>query len=427
MKARNLIFSAVFCLSLMAPCALWVTQEGLRLQLPAWLTSEDAAYLAGGISESNLKEHLSLASFETEEFQNALDSEIENHIPAKAQVLLINAALQRFAIAASNALMGFDAYPTFFGSKTIYLPQDNALADYPSTKAWTLKRTKKTGEGVVSVAEHEPEKNFYLVVADMSYTSQANPAHALVSDALSTTDYLEVLHECIKGTPNVHLVSLPYDNPQEYYANYYRTDHHWNGFGTIALYDALRRTAQLPYDLPRPETVLSFPGVKTNGSYARDGLMLLNEPVEEPAFDLSHITVQNDTIPPVAQVDGVQSVLAAGPRAEFSFYTEWFGSSFLTAQSPLSNSAALTGKRAVVIMDSYADSLHWLLAPNYAYLRCYRDIRDGEESDVTLLERIEEVDANDVYIIGSTSAFTRPPKYLPHYFDLPEGSSNIQK
>ncbi|MDE8702800.1 hypothetical protein PZH32_07455 [Adlercreutzia equolifaciens] len=419
MKARNTILTSLFCLLLLTPCALWAAQEGLRLPLPDWLTAESATYLSGGISESHLEKHLSLKGFETEELQEALTTEIENHIPFKATVLLANASLQRNAIAASNLVANFEAYPTFFGSKTVYIPQHDALADYPSTKQWTLKRTKKTAEGIAKIASQVPDKNFYLVVADMSYTSASNPAHQLVANALSTNDYLEVLNEGTEETPNVHVVSLTYDDDAEYYRNYYRTDHHWNGYGTLALYRTLQATAKLPYTVEEPRPTLSFPGLATNGSYARDGLMLLNEAVEEPAFDLTGLEVQNTELPPIAQADSVEALLAMGPIAEYSFYTQWYGSSLLTAQSPLVNQASPSDKRALVIMDSYADSLHWLLARNYTYLQCYRDIRDGEEGDFTLIDRINETDADDIYFVGSTSAYTRPPQYLPHYFDLP--------
>lgn len=426
MKVRDTVLTSLFCLLLLTPCALWAAQEGLRLPLPSWLTAESATYLSGGIAESNLGEHLSLAGFQTEELQEALTTEIENHIPFKANVLLTNASLQRNAIAASNLMAHFDAYPTFYGSKTVYIPQYDALADYPSTKQWTLKRTKKTAEGIAKIANHVPDKNFYLVVADMSYTSASNPAHQLVSEALSTSDYLAVLNEGIKDAPNVHVISLTYDDDAEYYRNYYRTDHHWNGYGTLALYRTLQATAKLPYTPQEPQSTLTFPGLVTNGSYARDGLMLLNEAVEEPAFDLAGLDVQNTELPPVAQAHGVDALLAMGPLAEYSFYTQWYGSSLLTAQSPVVNQAAPSDKRALVVMDSYADSLHWLLARNYTYLQCYRDIRDGEEGDFTLIDRINEADADDIYFVGSTSAYTRPPHYLPHYFDLPGDATSSE-
>lgn len=419
MKVRDTVLTSLFCLLLLTPCALWAAQEGLRLPLPSWLTAESATYLSGGIAESNLGEHLSLEGFQTEELQEALTTEIENHIPFKAHVLLANASLQRSAIAASNRLANFETYPTFFGSKTVYVPQHDALADYPSTKQWTLNRTKKTAEGIAKIANQVPEKNFYLVVADMSYTSASNPAHQLVSSSLATDDYLDVLREGTKDAPNVHVVSLTYDNDADYYRHYYRTDHHWNGYGTIALYRTLQTTAALPYTVEDARPALTFPGLVTNGSYARDGLMLIDETVEEPSFDLKGLKVQNSELPPVAQADGVEALMAMGPLAEYSFYTQWYGSSLLTAQSPLVNQDAPSDKRALVVMDSYADSLHWLLARNYSFLQCYRDIRDGEEGDFTLIDRINETEADDIYFVGSTSAYTRPPRYLPHYFDLP--------
>lgn len=417
MKTRNLVLIIIVCALMLAPGSLWMLSRA-HVELPGWLTAEDASYLSGGIEKSHLGKTISLSGFMSEKFQKALDTELDNNIPCRAEVLLGNAALQRGAISLSNALFQFEAYPTFYGSGTVYIPETDSLATMPTTNPKLRDKAVETVTGIVSIANEHPEKNFYLVVADMSDTSLANPASRLVTGALHTNDFLAAMEKAAEGAPNVHITSIPYENPHEYYRNYYRSDHHWNGFGTLELYDSLADEAQLPY---RPDIAsmqsINFNGFPTNGSYARDGLTLINEPACEPQFDLSGLEVQNEEIPPIAMVDGVSNMEDRGLMAEFNFYTQWYGSSLLTHQSPLLNTAAPSDKHATVIMDSYADSLHWLLAKNYRYLRCYRDIRAGSKGEESLVDRITEAEADDIYFVGSAVAYARIPSGFPNYFE----------
>ncbi len=422
MKVRNTILILIFCLLMLSPATLWVLDRA-QVALPGWLTSEDATYLSGGIEESHLEDTLSLSGFASEEFQAALETELDNNTPLRADILLANATLQRDAIASSNMLFQFDAYPTFYGSGTVYIPAANALATMPTTNERLFKKITQTVDGIASIAALYPNKNFYLVVADMSDTSQANPASKLVTGALSTNDFIDVMEASLVDTPNVHIVSIPYTEASDYYQNYYRSDHHWNGFGTLKLYDKLLDVANLPYQPDESSLgTLDFGVFPTNGSYARDGLMLINEPASEPQFDMAGLSVQNEELAPVDMADGVSVMKSRGLMAEFNFYTQWYGSSLLTDQSPIVNEMSPTSRNAVVIMDSYADSLHWLLAKNYSYLRCYRDIRAGQKGDASLIERIEDTEADDIYFVGSALAYARIPKCFPHYFNQEDAS-----
>ncbi|MEY8460630.1 hypothetical protein AALA69_05805 [Eggerthellaceae bacterium 24-137] len=417
MKARNLALTIIACALMLAPGTLWMLSRA-HVELPSWLTAENASYLSGGIEESHLSKTISLSGFMSEKLQKALDTELDNNIPCRAEVLLGNASLQRSAISLSNALFQFEAYPTFYGSGTIYIPETDSLATMPTTNSKLRDDSIETVASIASIANEYPAKNFYLIVADMSDTSLANPASHLVTGAIHTDDFLTAMNEVTENLPNVHVVSIPYDNPKDYYRNYYRSDHHWNGFGTLELYDSVASKARLPYhpDITSIPSV-DFGGFLTNGSYARDGLTLINEPACEPQFDLSNLKVQNEEIPAIAMADSVIDMEDRGLMAEFNFYTQWYGSSLLTHQSPLINTAAPSGKRAVVIMDSFADSLHWLLAKNYSYLRCYRDIRVGSKGEESLVDRIAEAEADDIYFIGSAIAYAHIPKGFPNYFE----------
>lgn len=419
MKLRDAILSIVFCLFLLGPIALWTAQTHLQLELPSDFTAEDSTYLSGGYEDVDLAEHFSLRGFSSEKFQSDLNTTVENSIPYRAVVLLQSAALQRSAIAASNTLFQFEAYPTFFGSEQIYLPAHDALAKIPEHRQKSrVEHVREFVEGLIAVAKIYPEKQFYMVVSDQSDTSDANPASRLVSQRYSTQDCTQALEEAVAAVPNIHLTSIQYQDTDEYYQNFYRSDHHWNGYGTLQAYSALQKAAGLPNDRDNNSATIEFPGIRSNGSYARKGLMLINEPAREPQFDLSDMTVVGDKIPPIVQPDGPSLIHDDAMGSVFDFYSTWYGSSSLTSKLSVSTENAAKNSKALIAMDSFADSLHWLIAQNYAESQCVLDLKNDTKGEESLQERIDESAAEDIYFVGNPHAFARVTETRPNYFNV---------
>lgn len=419
MKVRNAILSAVFCLFLLGPMSLWVSQTHLHLELPSDFTAEDSIYLSGGYEEVDLLEHFSLKGFSSEKFQSDLSTTVENNIPYRALILLQNAALQRNAIATSNILFNFEAYPTFFGSEQIYLPSYDALAKIPENeRKKRISSTEDFALGLAAVAQANPDKQFFLVVADQSDTSLANPAAKLVSQHYTTADSVEALALAAQEE-NVHLTSVCYDQTADFYQNYYRSDHHWNGYGTLKAYDALMDEAELVSQRNNNTATVEFPGIYANGSYARKGLMLINETVHEPQFDLSGIQATGKKLPPIIRPEGPALIHEDAMGAVFDFYSTWYGSSGLTADLSVTNSDPLMDTKALIAMDSFNDSLHWLIAQNHRETQCVLDLKNGVKGSETLQQRIDEADADTIYFVGNPLAYARVTSTHPNYFTLP--------
>lgn len=112
MRPRNILFASVLCMLLCGPALIGLAPWS-GVALPSWLTADDAAYLSGGIVEADPAAYASLEGFSSGEFQIAAEDAVGNCIPMKAMALLANAALQRSAIEASNALFGWECYPAF--------------------------------------------------------------------------------------------------------------------------------------------------------------------------------------------------------------------------------------------------------------------------------------------------------------------------
>lgn len=420
MKVRNAIVATVFCLFLLGPMTLWVAQTHWKLDLPSDLTAEDSTYLSGGYEEVDLLEHFSLKGFSAEKFQDDLNTTVENSIPYRAVILLQNAAMQRSAIAASNALFRFEAYPTFFGSEQIYLPASDALAKIPEhAKKSKTKSTEEFVDGLIATANANPDKQFYMIVADQSDTSNANPAAFLVSQRYSTDDCVKVLERAVAEASNVRLVSIRYDQPEEYYRDFYRSDHHWNGYGALRAYNALQEVAGLSNRRDNDAETVDFPGIITNGSYARKGLMLINESAREPQLDLTGIEATGPRIPPIVEPDGPSLIHDDAMGSVFDFYSTWYGSTNVTADLTVTNSTPTTDQKALIAMDSFGDAFHWLVAQDYRDSQCVLDLKNDNEGPETLQGRIDDSGADAIYFIGNPLAYARVTSTHPQYFDRP--------
>lgn len=418
MKVRNAVLSAAFCLFLLGPMALWIAQTHLKVELPSDFTAEDAAYLSGGYEEVDLMEHFSLKGFSAEQFQDDLNTTVESNIPYRALVLLQNAAMQRSAIAASNALFRFEAYPTFFGSEQVYLPGNDALAKMPEpAREEKTAATKNFAKGLAAVAQANPNKRFFVVVADQSDTSLANPAAKLVSQRYTTLDSLAAL-QLAETAANVHLVGICYDQADEYYRHFYRSDHHWNGYGTLEAYTALLEKAGIDSKRNNDADAIEFPGIRANGSYARKGLMLLNETVCEPRFDLSGIEATGKRIPPIIQPEGPALVHDDAMGSVFDFYSSWYGSSAVTAALTVTNNEPTEDTKALIVMDSFNDSMHWLISQNHSEAQCMLDLKNDSEGPETLQQRIDAAEADAIYFVGNPLAYARVTSTHPQYFSL---------
>lgn len=416
MKARNLAISIVFCLFLLGPAVLFVGQKGLHLELPDWFTAEQATYLSGESGKAPVKKHLSLKGFASEKLQDALDKALQNTTPCRAQALLLNASLQRSAIEASNVLFGYDAYPTFFNSARVYIPKVDALSTMPDNDpASSKERIENFATALNGFAAKMPDKKFCVILADAPDTTDANPSARLVSGHFSSKDAFRILSKNLTQS-NVSTAGVFYADAKDYFENYYRTDHHWNGFGTIIVYNEAASKMALPavYDSITPP--LTFDDMTIEGSLSRKGLMFLNETACEPHLNFSYLDVSGKGPAPVAQADGVQKLLSEGLTAEYNFYSSWYGSYGMAQQSPISNPNAPLQENALIIMDSYGNSLHWLIAANYESTRCFKDTKQDTNPGATLAARIEESDADTVYFIGNSYAYADLLDVHPDYF-----------
>lgn len=409
MRSKNILFTSLVCFLLLCPAILFGLQRVADINLPSSVTAEDAAYLTGGISKVSIRDQASIAGFASGDLQGALEDAVGNYIPFKAEVLLANAALQRSAIACSNELFRWDCYPTYFGSTKLYDASCDALFEMPLLdesrvveRSNLLHDLTNFGLGLTKVAEQFPDKNFYVIVADRSATSESNPAYRLVTNKVSTAECAQVLSDVVSAT-NVTIEACGYQAKDEYLKAFYRTDHHWNGFGAIDAFNTVADHAG--YRVYEPEGVIEFGGLVFNGTLSRRGLMCLNTSISEPLFDTKNLDVGEGSkkyFEYLLESDGNRRIAEQGLRAEYDFYSAWYGGDRACV---IDNQDSGEGA-ALLISDSYGDAFRWVLAENYAVVSGNMDLKKPQYSSEDLASVVRQSNCRDIYIVGWAGGFS---------------------
>lgn len=414
MKARNILFTVLFCAFLLGPLGVYSTSKA-GVDLPSWATAQDSKYLSGGIKTTNIGKNLSVEGFTSEKLQDALETTIGNNIPMKSEAILFNAAAQRAGIAASNALFDWDCYPTYYGSIRLYEAASDSLYRFPydSTEA-KMEAFSSFVELVDSVAADYSDKKFCVYVVDISQFALSNPGDELVDyDVLRVSEYAKIAND-LSSADNLSFVSNEVPAPEDYHDFFYTTDHHWNGYGVKRAYEIIAREIGLDDQANRVIGVSDFAGLRMNGSDSRIGLMLLNAPVAEPLFDFSGVEVVEGKAAPVftSDVDFPQSMPLA---AEFDFYHSWFGSGAVELRNEQCSESVL------LVGDSYTYSMRWVLGNACQRLVQRIDFSDGQpavlaDAGITLRQRIDAENPDTVVLISTPIGLTTMIEKYPGYF-----------
>ncbi len=422
-RFTQVLFMVLFCVVLAGPLLLFAGQRVAHLPLPSWLTSEDASYLIGGVVDADVPSALSVSGFASGQLQQAIEDEISCYIPTKAIAMLSNAELQRDLIAGSAFLTSMDCYPTYFGSRYYFEPEYDALQEKWMQVNPALEEQLSTfADGFADVAEAFPDTEFVLVIADGSNSSEANAGYGLESDIFTTSMAYDFFRSSCAGLPNVFLAETTYADPEEFYRDFYRTDHHWNGWGTVASYrkaveafgddaELLRSPFQDLSDLP------GFDWLKENGYASRAGLMMLNESVDEPLFHLEGLKITNGAKrPPVLCRDGEEMMREAGPMASYNFYETWYGSS---EESVVENgSAVFPDRRALIVGDSFATSFKWLASTGFGTVTTSYDLHNQTADATPLASAIRQTQPDVVFVVAREMDIRMTLEHSPEYLSL---------
>lgn len=406
---RNRVFCVVCLLFLFGPL-LYGVLGFLQPQVRSASLNVEVEYLTGEKVDARFAPPLSISDMASGKTQRYIEQYVGGCIPAKAMAMLASSSLQRGAITLSNAPMGFECYPTFYGSDVLYLPEHRALMRTPDAGNGVMKeRIAEFCDGLESWVLQHPDVQVNLVLADISERSSLNPAAELVAADFFTSDVFELFKTRFESLDAVRLGYVPYASLDEYFSDYYSTDHHWNGFGAIRTLDSLEAQRY-----GRSDASASIDSrVRGNGSLSRSGLDLLNESLVEPLLATEDLTIRTD---------GYSVLLLASPEErwqanplsiEFNFYHEWYGAS---ANCVISNDRDANASNALVIGDSYSSAFQWLVARDNVSVSTYLDMHGAYKGSETLDDRLAAAGAKTVYFVGCMDAFSNLLQCYPNYF-----------
>ncbi len=352
----------------------------------------------------------------TGETQHALDSNIKCLVPYRGEITLAYTSFERAAISLSAWLFGIDCYPTFYGSSIIYDSSHHALFDVPYSDEdeAVANGLASFGESLSLYAQKNIDVQFHVVVADNALFSDANPAKQYVSNSMSTEDCISVLDNSLRNCPNVKITAVLYTDTKSYLQNYYHSDHHWNGYGSIETYNAINDTHT---NTEPPPPVGGFDEAVFNGSASRKGLMLLNSPVKEPKINTSNLKVQNGARGELLNENGPSAIKHAGLRGDFNFYSLWYGGDSAT----IIHNYGWTEKNpsnSLIVADSYGDSIRWLISKRHESTYTSMDLYNMNSEDTLLSDEMHLAkDADTIYFVASPSNYASFEKRHPNYFD----------
>ena len=385
-KVRNIVFSAAVAVCLCFVGVYYVLVELTPLEFETSWT-ESRSY--SGIAEVTVENIVS------GELQDSIDLALTVRVPARDAIMLAWSAVQRAVIAVANLPFGFAAYPTYYGSGYVYVPEYGAVLDGAlTTDDVSEEEVAGYAETISAIIESAPDVEWLFCLVDRDATTAANPSHDLVSDPADYSWYEEHFLALLPSSCTV--IDLSYDSSDEFFENFFLTDHHWRITGAIAAYAQI--IAALGKDaIEFGEVVVGFDG-EFWGSGTRLGLAFTDEAdkVYDVLYDASELTV---TINGSKTGDGSLLDVGVGnatqPHLLADMHWYYFHADYGVIK--IVNNDLDNGEALLIIADSYSNSLERFFAESYQYVY----VLDPRHTSIEITEFLtsHDVDAA-IFLMG---------------------------
>ena len=395
MRPRNILFASVLCMLLCGPALIGLASWS-GVALPSWLTADDAAYLSGGIVEADPAAYASLEGFSSGEFQIAAEDAVGNCIPMKAMALLANAALQRSAIEASNALFGWECYPAFYGSSIAEMPSRHRLLEIAEKATGdTLATASHIRDGLDALSLRHPEQRFFVYMGPDSMNIEGSPTAKLISNPL-TYGELSSIFEDEDGHFQWIDGNVTFD---EFADGWNSTDHHWNIQGAFRAYERMASALGFRDELLVPAHLVTYDAPSFRGTFARRGLetRYVDQMTDYEFADFPQLSITIDGAE--ASMDSLvhwKNYQAAnvGANAFTSRYAEYFHTDY--GLITLENEESDSRQDLLIVADSYSNCMERFLAVHYRTTYVLDPRHDDETIDAFLAQH---QDVSDVLFI----------------------------
>lgn len=383
----------------------------LEIDIPDNLTAKSAQYLSGGITKTDISSNLNFDSITKGELQRSIEDSINNHIPAKASALLSNANLQRSFIQVSNLAFGWDCYPAKYGSNSIYIPAQNALAAIPAKpQAWdgfdcffdSLDKFAQDNKGVRFIV--------YLA-ADREFSPYANPSVALISDFETLNTPLSRANKSVQENSNIEVETNYYSyDTDSFYKHYYNSDLHWNIYGALDASDQIashfNQSEQIGYQIA-PLYDAYFTGTE-----ARNALFLVKSGVFEMPGAFSNLKITHNDGQITYGDEHLKYDMANSLQKHYDFYGMYY---YDIEESVITGGYGTA--TTLLVADSFGSALERPLANSSKTLYHSGLLRRERTSDERLSTWISNERIDTVVFVGRIKDFETFIERNPSYFD----------
>lgn len=401
-RLQSVLFSGVLCLLLCGPICL-LAAERAGISLPSWFTAEDATYLSGGVEKTDLFDRRGLREIFGGGFREAVETEVGNYIPCKATALLANAALQRNAIALSNALYQWPCYPTSFGANHLYIPEQDAVTAWPRS-ADPLKDggLLDFGDQLRAFAADNEGVSVCACVVDMSATAKTNPACSLVSESYTTSQVVDALKGRIGDA--VTVLGAESDSLEDYYARFFRSDHHWRASEAVRAYNEIAAWAGKDELLT---AIVAVDGPNYSGAYARNSLCIVEDAPSRLAYDFDFVRLEKGGVTESGNEHKLYES-ATEQNKHWRFYDLFYDS--------FTHSEGMGGGSVLLVCDSFGYALLRPLSVGYEKVSCSNALHASSKTDASLAKLIEDCGADTVVFVGHAGNYSSFVKRNPAFF-----------
>ena len=329
------------------------------------------------------------ASFPAGGLQTDVECWISDHFPGRDRTLLLNASMQRATISVAAKVLGYEVYPTFYGSEVAVSEPDSSLFAIPGsrTQADELANASRA-QALSSLARRFGSKRFLAYVPVHSGSLDDSPVARLMDSPQTNRWFRESLLDKTTGI----MVLNSGVGVDEFAQSRFRTDHHWNIDGAYDAYLEIARARGFSSFVAKQERI-EFEEPSFYGFNARSGRCLsFSDRIFDYRFDIPEFTVLVDGTMKNNEDLTHMRMYGRGewnPGILSNRYGEFYHSNF--AELTLISSSPETDRTLLLVADSFSNCMERLFTKHYAKVIAY-DMRSNALTLEEYLDSHPEVD-----------------------------------
>ena len=344
-------------------------------------------------------------------FQQKSEQYVADVVPVREEALLLNALLQRRVIEFANLPFNWEAYPTFYSSGYIVVPEHSALL------RTTLQPTsrdedavKKWVNNINATKEEFPNVRFVYDLMNDPFTTEFNPSWSLVSNHY-TNDWIEK-HIASPLNKDIILIWDPIESERELYEDWYLTEQHWKLPRALDSYNRIGKELDWQRFAYTDDQMIED---SWYGAYARSGLDLAySDSLYDMPVDFSSLIckVNGKTADRGARAAVLDGRPPAYSEPVFNYYHKYYGNP--AGEVVYENSSNPNGKKCLFVEQSYGVLIEPYVACNYSVTVCVDPLNAKAEKSIA--DYIRQYDIDEVVFQFAFGRIEKGVANSPKYF-----------